>query len=344
MCGVVLFLEGSSTHLTAECIKVAREHGVSVVVFSSHQTDHIQPLDVAIFKALKAYERKFQTNFMRECRQTRRGGTVTPALFVKFATAAWNEATSPVAICNGFRRCGLFPFSLEEFLGNIPQGRIQHDTPPPPPLEVEDEVVSLDTNDSPVKTFKDFGCQVTGKAINNETKNDPLNLRLGATVTSEDFFTAALELEKKQKEKEAKRKRKGGQGKKWAKRRRVEREEEEEEEEVDMDEESEEDEEGYEVMSDREDGEEEEEERKEEEEEEEEEEYVEDDDGPMVCAMGDEETGLCQHTDWSVKQDWVGCDHCTAWYHLRCSGLKEMPKEDEEWMCPQCEKDMEEER
>ena len=255
----------------------------------------------------------------------------------------------------GMKRCrpllfamasgGLFPFSLEEFLGNIPQGRIQHDTPPPPPLEVEDKIVSLNTNDSPVKTFKDFGCQVGGKAINNETKNDPLNLRLGATVTSEDFFTAGLELEKKQKEKEAKRKRKGGQGKKGAKRRRSEREEEEEEEEeeVDMDEESEEDEEGYEVMWDREDGEEKDEERKEEEEEEEEE-YVEDDDGPMVCAIGDGETGLCQHTDWSVKQDWVGCDHCTAWYHLRCSGLKEMPKEDEEWMCPQCGKDMEEER
>ena len=111
-----------------------------------------------------------------------------------------------------------------------------------------------------------------------------------------------------------------------------------------MDEKSEEDEEGYDVMSDREDGEEEEEERKEEEEEEEE--YVEDNDGPMVLAMGDEETGLCEHTDWSVKQDWVGCDHCTAWCHFRWSGLKEMPKEDEEWMCPQCEKDMvqEEER
>ena len=164
-----------------------------------------------------------------------------------------------------------------------------------------------------------------------------MNLRLGATVTSDDFFTAAPELEKKQKEKEAKRKRKSGQGKKGAKRRKVEREEEEEEEEG----ESEEDEEGYEVMSDREDGEEEEEERKEEEEEEE---YVEDEKGPMVCAMGDEETGLCQHTDWFVKQHWVGCDHCTAWYHLRCSGLKEMPKEDEEWMCPQCEKDMEDKR
>ena len=228
--GVVLFLDASSTHLTAECINVAREHGVRVVVLPFHQINHMQPLDVAIFKHLKAYVRKFQTNFMRECRQTRRGGTVTLALFVKFATAAWNEATSPVAICNGFRRCGLFPFSLEDFLVNIPQRRIQHDTPPPPPLEVEDEVVSLDTNDSPVKSFKDFGCQVTGKAINNETKNDPLNLRLGATVTSEDFFTAALELEKKQKEKEAKRKRKSGQGKEWPKRRRVEREEEKEEE------------------------------------------------------------------------------------------------------------------
>ena len=57
--GVVLFLDGSSTRLTAECIEVAREHGVRVVVFPSHQTDHIQRLDVAIFESLQAFDRKF---------------------------------------------------------------------------------------------------------------------------------------------------------------------------------------------------------------------------------------------------------------------------------------------
>ena len=26
-----------------------------------------------------------------------------------------------------------------------------------------------------------------------------------------------------------------------------------------------------------------------------------------------------------MKQDWVGCDSCAAWYHLRCFALKLMP-------------------
>ena len=65
---------------------------------------------------------------------------------------------------------------------------------------------------------------MTGKAINTVTRHHPLNLRLGAMVTSDDFFTATLELDKKQKENEAKRKRKGGQCKKGAKGRRLERE------------------------------------------------------------------------------------------------------------------------
>ena len=55
-----------------------------------------------------------------------------------------------------------------------------------------------------------------------------------------------------------------------------------------------------------------------------------------LCAMGDD-------GDWSVMQQWVGPDYCTVWYHLRCLGLKEMPKAEDEWMRPPCEKDMEEE-
>ena len=86
--------------------------------------------------------------------------------------------------------------------------------------------MSMGTNDSPVETFKDSGCQMSGKAINTETKHDPL--LLGAIVTSDDFFNVALELEKKQKEKGAKRERKGEQEKRGANGRRMEREEGEE--------------------------------------------------------------------------------------------------------------------
>ncbi|XP_020606339.1 uncharacterized protein LOC110045082 isoform X2 [Orbicella faveolata] len=33
---------------------------------------------------------------------------------------------------------------------------------------------------------------------------------------------------------------------------------------------------------------------------------------------------------------WVQCDTCDDWFHLLCSGLNSMPKEDEDWECAKC--------
>ena len=42
---VLLFLDGSRTHLTVANLKQAKELGVEIVVFPPHMTDVIQPLD-----------------------------------------------------------------------------------------------------------------------------------------------------------------------------------------------------------------------------------------------------------------------------------------------------------
>ena len=76
------------------------------------------------------------------------------------------------------------PFSLIHFLNINLEGTIQLDTPP---FEVEvEDIMSLDMEDSPVKTFNAVGCQATRKAMNAETKHDPWNLRLGATKGKKD--------------------------------------------------------------------------------------------------------------------------------------------------------------
>lgn len=34
--------------------------------------------------------------------------------------------------------------------------------------------------------------------------------------------------------------------------------------------------------------------------------------------------------------EWVQCDTCDDWFHLLCSGLNSMPKEEEDWECAKC--------
>ena len=50
---IVLFLDGSRTHLGVRGLTVCKKTGVSVVLFPSHATDIIQPLDRALFRGVK---------------------------------------------------------------------------------------------------------------------------------------------------------------------------------------------------------------------------------------------------------------------------------------------------
>ena len=50
---VVLLVDGSKTHLTAEVLVAAKQLGVFLICFPSHSTNVVQPLDVSIFAPLK---------------------------------------------------------------------------------------------------------------------------------------------------------------------------------------------------------------------------------------------------------------------------------------------------
>ena len=49
---VVLLVDGSKTHLTAEVLSAAKQLGVFLICFPSHSTNVVQPLDVSIFTPL----------------------------------------------------------------------------------------------------------------------------------------------------------------------------------------------------------------------------------------------------------------------------------------------------
>ena len=52
---VLLLIDGHKSHLTLECIDLARKNQVILLCVPPHTTHALQPLDVAVFKALKAY-------------------------------------------------------------------------------------------------------------------------------------------------------------------------------------------------------------------------------------------------------------------------------------------------
>ena len=63
---VLLFLDGSKTHLDTKTLVEAKEKGIEIVCFPPHCSDVIQPLDRGVFKPLKTAFGKLQKTCIRE--------------------------------------------------------------------------------------------------------------------------------------------------------------------------------------------------------------------------------------------------------------------------------------
>ncbi len=109
----VLILDGHGSHLTIDVIDLAREHNVILYCLPPHTTHLLQPLDVSVFKSLKAY-------FAKLCGQVKLLTIGTPKVinvnrtnFTAIFREAFEKSMCIPSIKNGFRKCGVYPFSPE---------------------------------------------------------------------------------------------------------------------------------------------------------------------------------------------------------------------------------------
>ena len=116
---ILLLVDGSKTHLTLQGLQKMKSWDVEVVMFPPHRTDVIQPLDKAVFKALKASFRKKEEHWKRKNHHR----APSPADFVQLWTDAYVDAVTPRHILSGFRSCGISPFDPQYFLEHCPATR-----------------------------------------------------------------------------------------------------------------------------------------------------------------------------------------------------------------------------
>ena len=177
--------------------------GVSVVLFPSHATDIIQPLDRALFRGVKCRYGQLQDNFIK----SNLGRSLGVARFVSFVERAWYQKCTGEKVCTAFRVTRLVPHSVDTFLRHAPVEGLC-------PKEEEADAKSLEllaqiasrivpasdicpasqdssaTEDSPVTT-REMRSQATARSITMETKDDATTLRLGGPVTKTSFLAAA---------------------------------------------------------------------------------------------------------------------------------------------------------
>ena len=106
---LLLLLDGHSSHFEPQSIEFAKEHDIVIFCLPPHTTHECQPLDVGLFGPLKK-------SWQQECHkfyQNNHGIVITKLNFNRVFREAWLKAISPLNVCGGFRKSGVFPFNRD---------------------------------------------------------------------------------------------------------------------------------------------------------------------------------------------------------------------------------------
>jgi len=108
-CRHLLILDGHTSHVTLEVVKIAMLCGVDLLTFPSHRSHALQPLDVTCFKpfkvAFRAYRDKWTVEHVGQC-----PGKDDLTSWVAFAL---RKALTKENITRGFQTTCIYPLNIQ---------------------------------------------------------------------------------------------------------------------------------------------------------------------------------------------------------------------------------------
>ncbi|XP_067217161.1 uncharacterized protein [Linepithema humile] len=106
---VILYVDGHCSHLTMPLSQFCIQNGIELIALYPNATHLMQPLDVAFFRPLKAAWKKM----VQEWRTKQSGKRLRKEDFGSLLDKSIQILNVPEIMVNGFRACGLFPFSAD---------------------------------------------------------------------------------------------------------------------------------------------------------------------------------------------------------------------------------------
>lgn len=107
-CPVLFLIDGHKSHISYEVSQLCNNNKIILYSLHPNSTHIIQPADVSVFRPLKNSWKKIVHKWKSETGNR----VVTRAQFAPLLRIAMKAAT-PEIICNGFRKCGLYPFNAD---------------------------------------------------------------------------------------------------------------------------------------------------------------------------------------------------------------------------------------
>ena len=115
----LLILDNHDTHLSIECIDLAKDHGVVMLTLPPHCSHRLQPLDRTVYGPFKSAFNRSADAFM----VNHPGQPITIHDIAEIVGSAYPLAFTPMNIVSGFKCTGIYPynpnvFSEEDFLSS----------------------------------------------------------------------------------------------------------------------------------------------------------------------------------------------------------------------------------
>ena len=104
---LVLLQDGHSSHLSLRLVEKAIENEVVLVCLPPHTTHVLQPLDVAVYRSLKA---SFSC-LVNSAKLLNSNIWISKAKFTGVFKLAFEESFTMRSIIEGFRKCGIYPLN-----------------------------------------------------------------------------------------------------------------------------------------------------------------------------------------------------------------------------------------
>lgn len=105
---VILYIDSHSSHITLHLSKFCSEHGIVLIALHTNATHILQPLDVAVFRTVKAQWQKVCESF---CQNSLIVG-IQKYQFAPLLQKCFNTINFQKILQNGFKKCGLYPFNV----------------------------------------------------------------------------------------------------------------------------------------------------------------------------------------------------------------------------------------
>ena len=107
----LLIFDGHSSHISSRIVNLAIENQIELLCLPAHTSSILQPLDVGVFKSVKALWRKCLKSFYVETRFANVDKLKFPSLLTKLVQSGAFSRSNAI---NGFETCGIYPVDRQK--------------------------------------------------------------------------------------------------------------------------------------------------------------------------------------------------------------------------------------